>query len=211
MKKDELREALLSTGEQLFRRHGYKPVTIASITDAAGVATGSFYRCFASKARLFEAVLDRSEQRAIQDIEAVIKEFKSPLSKLKALFRYAARTARTDPVVRGVLHGDRKFRFSGAQSRKAKGAAFRERLAALVSEVIIEGDRRLALRAGIFRDPTGLFMALLDSILEEGEAESARTLTHDALLLLERGFRRQIRLRPRLESIEHRRIIDREA
>ena len=48
---------LLSAAEELFGEHSYRRTTVAGICAAAGMATGSFYAHFASKADIFAAVI----------------------------------------------------------------------------------------------------------------------------------------------------------
>ena len=48
---------LLSAAEELFGEHSYRRTTVAAICAAAGMATGSFYAHFASKADIFAAVI----------------------------------------------------------------------------------------------------------------------------------------------------------
>ena len=50
-------ERLLSAAEQLFGEQSYRRTTVAQICAAAGMATGSFYAHFGSKAELFTAVI----------------------------------------------------------------------------------------------------------------------------------------------------------
>ena len=52
-------ERLLIAAEQLFGEHSYRRTTVADICAAAGIATGSFYAHFASKADIFAAVIRR--------------------------------------------------------------------------------------------------------------------------------------------------------
>jgi AcrR family transcriptional regulator len=52
-------ERLLSAAEQLFGEHSYRRTTVADICAAAGMATGSFYAHFGSKADIFAAVIRR--------------------------------------------------------------------------------------------------------------------------------------------------------
>jgi AcrR family transcriptional regulator len=50
---------LLIAAEQLFGEHSYRRTTVADICAAAGMATGSFYAHFGSKADIFAAVIRR--------------------------------------------------------------------------------------------------------------------------------------------------------
>lgn len=51
------RERLLAAAEQLFGERSYRRTSVAQICAAAGIATGSFYAHFDSKAAIFAAVL----------------------------------------------------------------------------------------------------------------------------------------------------------
>jgi AcrR family transcriptional regulator len=50
-------ERLLSAAEYLFGEHSYRRTTVAEICERAGMATGSFYAHFGSKADIFAAVI----------------------------------------------------------------------------------------------------------------------------------------------------------
>ena len=50
-------ERLLRAAEQLFGERSYRGTTVADICAAAGLATGSFYSYFGSKADIFSAVI----------------------------------------------------------------------------------------------------------------------------------------------------------
>jgi AcrR family transcriptional regulator len=52
-------ERLLAAAEQLFGERSYRRTSVADICAAAGIATGSFYAHFASKAEIFTAVIRR--------------------------------------------------------------------------------------------------------------------------------------------------------
>ncbi len=59
-------ERLLAAAEHLFGERSYRRTSVADICAAAGIATGSFYAHFASKAEIFTAVIRRigSDTRA---------------------------------------------------------------------------------------------------------------------------------------------------
>lgn len=52
-------DRLLSAAEQLFGERSYRRTSVADICAAAGIATGSFYAHFASKADIFTSVIRR--------------------------------------------------------------------------------------------------------------------------------------------------------
>ena len=57
--KQRKREALEGEGLRLFLEHGYDRASIEQITQAAGVARGTFYLYFPDKQALFGALMDR--------------------------------------------------------------------------------------------------------------------------------------------------------
>jgi hypothetical protein len=152
-------------------------------------------------------VLDRVEERAVAELNRKVAEFQSPLSRLKALFRFAARGVRSDPLLLRVLQGDRMYRFAGSRRREAAGKTLRSRLERLVSTILAEGARRLVMRPGVFKDPSRLLVVILDSVIAHAGDVDARNLIDDASLMIERGLRRQIRLQAGREQREHRRLI----
>ncbi|MFJ7495144.1 TetR/AcrR family transcriptional regulator [Streptomyces sp. NPDC097727] len=66
--------AILDTAEALFAEHGYPHVTIKSIADRAGVATGTVYAAFGSKPALVAALTARAaDDPGIGDVLAAVE------------------------------------------------------------------------------------------------------------------------------------------
>jgi AcrR family transcriptional regulator len=63
-------ERLLAAAERLFGERSYQRTTVAGICAAAGIATGSFYAHFGSKAEIFAAVV----RRLNADLRMAMKE-----------------------------------------------------------------------------------------------------------------------------------------
>lgn len=61
-------ERLLAAAEHLFGERSYRRTSVADICTAAGIATGSFYAHFGSKAEIFTAVI----RRINADVRAVM-------------------------------------------------------------------------------------------------------------------------------------------
>jgi AcrR family transcriptional regulator len=57
---------------ELFLEHGYKGTSMEAVARAAGVTKPVVYDCFASKAELFGALLDREEQRMLAQFSAAL-------------------------------------------------------------------------------------------------------------------------------------------
>jgi AcrR family transcriptional regulator len=54
---DRSRRRILAAAEQVFAEHGFHAASIVKITEAAGLAQGTFYLYFASKQAVFEQVM----------------------------------------------------------------------------------------------------------------------------------------------------------
>jgi AcrR family transcriptional regulator len=54
---EQTRRRLLEAAEEVFARHGYHSASIVKITEAAGVAQGTFYLYFRTKAEIFEKLV----------------------------------------------------------------------------------------------------------------------------------------------------------
>jgi len=61
--KKQIREALLDAGKQMFSRFGLKKTTVDELTDAVGIAKGSFYNFFESKETLYYEIFLREEKK----------------------------------------------------------------------------------------------------------------------------------------------------
>lgn len=70
--KEFIYNKLLEKGEQLFIQHGIKKVTIADLTNAAGIAAGSFYSFFESKEGLFVEIVILKQDIIYADIKKVL-------------------------------------------------------------------------------------------------------------------------------------------
>lgn len=66
------RPQILDVAFELFVRDGYKATSMEGIARAAGVSKPVVYACFPSKAELFGALLDREEQRMLEQFGAAL-------------------------------------------------------------------------------------------------------------------------------------------
>jgi AcrR family transcriptional regulator len=78
------RERLVAVGFDLFGTRGYEATSVGAILEAAGLARGAFYHHFATKADLFEAVLDKViAQIATASVDAA-RAHDNPVDALRA-------------------------------------------------------------------------------------------------------------------------------
>ncbi|GIU92640.1 MAG: TetR family transcriptional regulator [Acidimicrobiia bacterium] len=62
-KGERTRRRLLEAAERVFGEYGWEDASIVKITEAAGVAQGTFYRYFPSKEAIFEELVDDLNRR----------------------------------------------------------------------------------------------------------------------------------------------------
>lgn len=71
------RALLLDSAARAIHRRGYTGATIASITQEAGVAIGTFYTHFRSRQRLFEELLAQVRSRLLADVREAVCDSRS--------------------------------------------------------------------------------------------------------------------------------------
>jgi AcrR family transcriptional regulator len=198
------RETLMKIGERLFALHGYRDVSIRDITDAAGLGMGSFYTYFPSKEGFYSAILDAIEQRGIRDVEKHVNSLHSPLFRLKALFRYATLSLRSNQILRGIYTGERRYLYPGLEDRVSGGSTLFARIEELVEEILAEGTRRGVFRTSLFRNPKRMLIAIFTTLPLNVPGPYTEDLTDDVMMLIERGLKRWLRFRQRDERLDSR-------
>ncbi|HEU5472770.1 MAG TPA: TetR/AcrR family transcriptional regulator [Actinophytocola sp.] len=78
------RERLITAGFELFGRHGYEATSVSTLLETTGLARGAFYHHFATKAELFDAVLDRVIGEIAEASADAARKFDDPVESLRA-------------------------------------------------------------------------------------------------------------------------------
>jgi AcrR family transcriptional regulator len=203
LEKDR-KDSLLRIGERLFALHGYRDVSIKDITEADGLAMGSFYTYFPGKESFYAEILDRIEQRGIREVEKHVNSFHSPLNKLKALYRYTTLSLGSNEILRGIYRGEKRFLYPGMEARTAGRNTLFERIGAQIEAILSEGARKGVFRTGLFHDPKRMLIAVFNSLLIDIGQQRSGEVLDDTLLLIERGLKRWLRLRKRDERLDWR-------
>ncbi|HEV2452452.1 MAG TPA: TetR/AcrR family transcriptional regulator, partial [Streptosporangiaceae bacterium] len=80
-------ERLLAAAEELFAERSYRQTTVAEICARAGIATGSFYAHFKSKAEIFAAVVRTINADLRAAMRAAIEQAEGQRDRERACFR----------------------------------------------------------------------------------------------------------------------------
>jgi AcrR family transcriptional regulator len=82
-RREERRRHILEVAREAFSNQGYNEVTVALITDRAGIAKGTFYLYFASKEDLFLEVIRDAVNRLRRTVADAVSGVDNPLEKIR--------------------------------------------------------------------------------------------------------------------------------
>jgi AcrR family transcriptional regulator len=189
------KDTLLKIGERLFAQQGYRDVSIRDITSTAGLGMGSFYTYFPSKEAFYSDILDSIEERGVREVEKHVNSLHSPLFRLKALFRYATLSLRSNEILRGIYSGEKRYLYPGLEERVNRGNTLFARVEALVEDILAEGTRRGVFRTSLFRNPKRMLIAIFTVLPLNTRGPYTEDLAEDVMMLIERGLKRWLRFR----------------
>ena len=86
-KKERTREAILSVTYKLFAREGFNKITMKDICEATGMSRGGLYSHFGSTREVFEAILEKMNQKDEMNFQ---KEMEAGMSAVVILDRALA-------------------------------------------------------------------------------------------------------------------------
>lgn len=105
-KRAYVREQLLETGRALFARYGLEKTTIADLTEAVGIAHGTFYQFFDSKERLYLEILQQEQEEYVERASEVLADADTPESAIVAYLDLATGEIETNPLVHQLVVDD---------------------------------------------------------------------------------------------------------
>src|SRR5918995_7025815 len=88
-KRERTHEELLLAAEKLFVERGFHATSVDEIAFEAGYTKGAVYSNFESKEDLFFAVYERRAERAVAEVEQILRE-NEPITGLELLASDAA-------------------------------------------------------------------------------------------------------------------------
>lgn len=105
--KEIIREALVTSGRALFGSLGLKKTTVEDLTDAAGIAKGSFYNFFDSKEILFYEIIRQEEESLKAELLEPLRD-EAPLTRarFREFLLNAFRIVDNNPILRRIYFGD---------------------------------------------------------------------------------------------------------
>ncbi|MFC7175828.1 TetR/AcrR family transcriptional regulator [Halosegnis marinus] len=138
--RERIAERLLAAGRERFSRYGLSKTTVAELADDAGIATGTFYRFFDSKAGLYRAVLDAEGERVASEVLPPLSN-DDPEAGLREFLDRVCTEIETNPLTRTLLVGDGYDDLLAATDAAEREAAREADLAFLTPFVERHADR----------------------------------------------------------------------
>jgi AcrR family transcriptional regulator len=106
IERREIRTALLSQGKDLFAKYGLKRTGIADLTQAAGIAQGSFYLFYKSKEELYFDILEREEQELGRTILANLSDKDLTRKSLKKMLENSLELICGNSFIRNLIENN---------------------------------------------------------------------------------------------------------
>ncbi|MFF1877468.1 TetR/AcrR family transcriptional regulator [Leifsonia sp. NPDC058230] len=79
-RRQKTRTRLLDAAFEIFAEHGVHAASVEMITEAAGFTRGAFYSNFSTKEELFFALMEREKTLRIEQLNAGVAQFLTPLA-----------------------------------------------------------------------------------------------------------------------------------
>jgi AcrR family transcriptional regulator len=138
---DAQRQRIMDAAEVVIRRHGPGKTNVVDVARELGQSHASVYRYFASKAELFDALVERWVARVSEPLEAIARGEGPAGDRLRewlmALFRAKVRKVTADPELFSTYHA------IAAESPEAVArhrAMLDEHVAAIVADGVAAGE-----------------------------------------------------------------------
>ncbi len=160
-KKVSRRQHILETLALELEKSPGNPITTAGLAKAVGVSEAALYRHFASKAKMFEALIEFIEETVFGLINRILDEDKSALSRCEKIVTLVLGFAQKNPGITRLLVGD--ILVGETERLRKRIEKFHERLETQLKQVLREGEANKELPAAA---PVPALANLLMSILQ---------------------------------------------
>lgn len=144
--KSNRRQQILETLALELERSPGEPITTAGLAKSVGVSEAALYRHFASKAKMFEALIEFIEESVFGLINRILEDEKSALARIEKILHVLLGFAQKNPGITRLLIGDALV---GETDRLRKRIdKFYERLETQFKQILREGEVARELEPG---------------------------------------------------------------
>ena len=136
--KPNRRQQILETLALQLEQSPGETITTAALAKAVGVSEAALYRHFASKAKMFEALIEFIEESVFGLINRILAEEKSALMRIEKILRLVLGFAQKNPGLSRLLTAD--ILVGETERLRKRIDKFYERLETQLKQVIREGE-----------------------------------------------------------------------
>ena len=132
------RQQILETLALELERNPGVPITTAGLAKAVGVSEAALYRHFASKAKMFEALIEFIEESIFGLINRILEDEKSVARRIEKILHLVLGFAQKNPGLMRLLIGD--VLIGETERLRKRIDKFYERLETQLKQVLREGE-----------------------------------------------------------------------
>jgi AcrR family transcriptional regulator len=103
--KKDINKSLLKNGRDLYLKNGLKNTTVEELTQAAGIAQGSFYAFYSSKEELYFEILELEEEKIAKQIENQLLSLDMTRKNFKDFLQDTITLITGNPLLVTLLNG----------------------------------------------------------------------------------------------------------
>jgi AcrR family transcriptional regulator len=185
------KKQIMEKAKALFAKKGYHPVAVGEVADACGVAKGTLYLYFASKADLFVEIFVQAHKEIIQNVREIINSGKRFDEAISEVFDYFQK----------FIRGDRFFSRFGKVQKGMRGANIPIECLQKINESIAEMVESLEEEAvnvikGFLPHSKlnfGDLYEIIVSLIMAIEESESKTIKDTALSVLLDGVRKEVK------------------
>lgn len=160
-KKRNRKEDILQALVVELEKHPGERITTANLAKAVGVSEAALYRHFPSKAKMFEALIEFSEDSVFGLMNQIINEKIETLLKIEKIMRLLLVFSSKNPGITRILSGDALV---GENERLMKRCdQFFQRLETQLKQVLREGELKGQIQ---YQGNISQFAEILSSFIE---------------------------------------------
>jgi len=143
----DTRKRILKSARTLVSEGGWGEAQVSNVAASAGVAIGSVYRYFPSKADLFVEVLSSVSQREVDVVASIIQEQESPVNRLQiAVATFVKRAMRNRRLAYAMIAEPCDKEIDSAR------LAYRHAISMQIIEIVNQGQQTGDFRPDISAD-----------------------------------------------------------
>jgi len=145
--KPSRRQLILESLARELEENPGERITTASLSKAVGVSEAALYRHFASKAKMFEGLIDFAEERIFARINQILKEQLEARQRCAQLLYLLLAFSARNPGITRVLLGDALV--GETERLLVRVGQFFTRLETQLKQILREGEMRQEPMAGV--------------------------------------------------------------